>query len=39
MEIPVHEMITLLGYMTLISWAAEKAADIVEMMIRKFRDK
>lgn len=39
MEIPVYEMITLLGYMTLISWAIEKTADIVEMMIRKFRGK
>lgn len=38
LTMPGHEIVTLLGYTTMIFWAADKVCKVAECMIKKFKE-
>ena len=38
LTMPGHEMVTLLGYMTMVSFVVNKASAVIEVMIKRHKE-
>ena len=38
LTMPGHEMVTLLGYMTMVSFVVDKASAVIEVMIKRHKE-